>query len=75
MIARDQGDPQLRSEQLGLVTVSVDRNKNSPTLVSEESTRITINENTSPGSEIFHFDIQDTDEVVSPYATYLRIIV
>jgi hypothetical protein len=65
VVAKDLGNPQQTSEEMALVTVAVDRNKNSPKLVSKESTRITINENSSPGSEIFRFDIEDADEVVS----------
>lgn len=48
-----------------MITVSVDRNKNAPQLIAEDSNHITINENTAPGSEVFRLQISDADKVVS----------
>ncbi len=74
VIAKDKGTNQQISEQPAVISVTVDRNRNSPELYSEEATRVTINENTPPGSEIFNFQVRDDDEVVSIHRLILAVV-
>ena len=63
--ATDMGSPPQKSENSATVTVTVDRNKNTPTFVRPDQYKVTISEKFAAGSEVFRFSVTDADTKVS----------
>ena len=58
------GSPAQKSENTATVTVTVDRNKNTPTFVRPDQYKVTISEKFAAGSEVFRFSVTDADTKV-----------
>ena len=58
------GSPPQRSQNTATVTVTVDRNKNTPTFKLPSQYKVEINEKFTAGTELFRLDVEDRDKQV-----------
>lgn len=58
---KDKGDPALDGENSATVVVTVDRNKNPPEFIDQQTYSKTIQETLGGGNEVFRVNVRDKD--------------
>ena len=64
------GSPPQKSQNTATVTVTVDRNINTPTFKMPNKYKMEINEKFTAGTELFRLSVEDKDSQVSKYIVH-----